>query len=94
MLDDVKLEATGKLSESTTNLDIMLGRLGNHVLANGKVDRVLQVTSGSRERWRLVNTANGRFFHLATDPFHAPGEPRWSAWPRWLLEPQEENSQL
>lgn len=64
VLDDVKLDATGKLSESTTSLDIMLGRLGNHVLANGQVGSVLQVASGSRERWRFVNTANGRFFNL------------------------------
>ena len=29
VLDDVKLEATGKLSEKTDNLDLMLGRQGN-----------------------------------------------------------------
>jgi hypothetical protein len=29
VLDDVKLESTGKLSERTDNLDLMLGRQGN-----------------------------------------------------------------
>ena len=64
VLDDVKLNASGSLSESTTSLDIMLGRLGNFVLANGRVGSVLPVQSGSRERWHLVNSANGRFFNL------------------------------
>lgn len=64
VLDDVKLNASGTLSDSTTSLDIMLGRLGNFVLANGKIGSVVQVVSGSRERWRLVNTANGRYFNL------------------------------
>ena len=64
VFDDVKLDASGTLSESTTSLDIMLGRLGNFLLANGKVDSTVAVASGSRERWRIVNTANGRYFNL------------------------------
>ncbi len=64
VLDDVKLEASGKLSETTDNLDIMLGRQGNVLLVNGRSDRSLEVAAGTRERWRFVNSANGRYFNL------------------------------
>lgn len=64
VLDDVKLEATGKLSTDTTPLDVMLGRQGNVVLANGVQGGRIVVRSGARERWRFVNSANGRYFRL------------------------------
>lgn len=64
VLDDVKIESDGKLSERTELLDIMLGRLGNVVLINGRQRPTIDVASGSRERWRFVNAANGRYFNL------------------------------
>ena len=64
VLDDVKLESTGKLSERTDNLDLMLGRQGNVVLINGRQRPSLSVAAGTRERWRFVNAANGRYFNL------------------------------
>lgn len=64
MLDDVKLESTGQLSTQTTQLDLMMGRQGNVLLVNGKPDRELSCSDGTRERWRFVNSANGRFFNL------------------------------
>jgi FtsP/CotA-like multicopper oxidase with cupredoxin domain len=64
VLDDVKLEATGKLSETTDNLDLMLGRQGNVVLVNGRQRPSIAAAANSRERWRFVNTANGRYFNL------------------------------
>ena len=64
VLDDVKLEATGKLSERTDNLDLMLGRQGNIVMINGRQRATLTTAAGTRERWRFVNAANGRFFNL------------------------------
>ena len=70
VLDDVKLEADGKLSEDTTQLDVMLGRQGNVILANGIRDGQIVARSGARERWRFVNAANGRFFNLRL-PKHA-----------------------
>ncbi len=36
VLDDVKIESTGKFSTVTDNLDIMLGRQGNVLLVNGR----------------------------------------------------------
>jgi FtsP/CotA-like multicopper oxidase with cupredoxin domain len=64
VLDDVKVEASGQLSTTTDNLDIMLGRQGNVVLVNGRTSPVVAAVSGSRERWRIVNAANGRYFNL------------------------------
>jgi FtsP/CotA-like multicopper oxidase with cupredoxin domain len=65
VLDDVKLDANGLLNEETTELDRMLGRQGNVLLINGQQAPVqLQVAAGSRERWRFVNAANGRYFNL------------------------------
>ena len=70
VLDDVKLEATGKLSTTTEPLDMMMGRQGNVLLANGHTGATLEAEAGSRERWRFVNSANGRYFNLAV-----PGHP-------------------
>ncbi len=65
VLDDVKLNADGALNEDTTELDRMLGRQGNVLLVNGQpAPARLKVASGSRERWRFVNAANGRYFNL------------------------------
>jgi FtsP/CotA-like multicopper oxidase with cupredoxin domain len=64
VLDDVKLESSGKLSDRTEALDLMLGRMGNVVLVNGRQQPAIEVATGSRERWRFVNSANGRYFNL------------------------------
>lgn len=65
VLDDVKLAATGQLSTATDNLDLMLGRQGNVLLVNGREKPTVQAAADSRERWRIVNTANGHYFQLA-----------------------------
>jgi FtsP/CotA-like multicopper oxidase with cupredoxin domain len=70
VLDDVKLEANGELSETTDANDLMLGRQGNVVLANGRSGGQIEVKNGARERWRFVNAANGRYFNL-----RLPGRP-------------------
>ena len=65
VLDDVKLNAAGTLNEETTELDRMMGRQGNVLLVNGqRAPLALRVAAGSRERWRFVNAANGRYFNL------------------------------
>jgi FtsP/CotA-like multicopper oxidase with cupredoxin domain len=65
VLDEVKLNADGTLNRDTSELDRMLGRQGNVLLVNGQHAPVdLEVAAGSRERWRFVNAANGRFFNL------------------------------
>jgi FtsP/CotA-like multicopper oxidase with cupredoxin domain len=65
VIDDVKIESTGELSQVTTPLDLMVGRMGNVRTVNGKRAPVnVTMATGGRERWRFVNTANGRFFNL------------------------------
>lgn len=64
VLDDVKLLGSGQLDERVDPLDIMLGRPGNVLLVNGMRDGRIVVPSGSRERWRVVNASNGRYFNL------------------------------
>ncbi|MBA3671331.1 MAG: multicopper oxidase family protein [Gemmatimonadaceae bacterium] len=64
VVDDVKLEANGHLSQRIDALDLMLGRQGNVVLVNGRQRPSIEVGAGSRERWRFVNSANGRYFNL------------------------------
>jgi FtsP/CotA-like multicopper oxidase with cupredoxin domain len=64
VLDDVKLEPSGALSDVTDDLDVMLGRQGNVILANGRSGGEIIVRNGARERWRFVNAANGRYFNL------------------------------
>jgi FtsP/CotA-like multicopper oxidase with cupredoxin domain len=65
VLDDVKLESSGLLSPTITALDLMVGRQGNVLLVNGEPQPRLEAPAGARERWRLLNTANGTFFNVA-----------------------------
>ena len=78
MLDDVKLNADGSLSDDTDQLDVMLGRQGNVILANGVQGGRIEVASGARERWRFINAANGRYFNLRL-PGHSLRVIGWDA---------------
>lgn len=64
VLDDVKVESSGKLSETITGLDLMVGRQGNVLLVNGEKAPRLESPAGGRERWRLLNSANGTYFNV------------------------------
>ncbi len=64
VVDDVKVTSDGRLSTDTDEMDTMMGRQGNVLLVNGKRMGELRVQAGGRERWRIVNAANGRFFKL------------------------------
>jgi len=64
VLDDVKLDANGDLAGDWSLDDILHGRQGNVLLVNGVPSPDLHTTAGSRERWRLVNTSNGRLLDL------------------------------
>jgi FtsP/CotA-like multicopper oxidase with cupredoxin domain len=65
VLDDVKVESSGQLSETITGLDLMVGRMGNVLLVNGEKLPRLDAPAGGRERWRLLNSANGTFFNVS-----------------------------
>jgi len=64
--DDLRLDATNQVSEFVlTGHDLMAGRVGNLLLANGK-NGVLRATipRGGIERWRVVLASNALSFGL------------------------------
>ena len=79
MVDDLLLDGSGNIApadtgsahlqdpatgEVTMTFDGMMGRQGNRLLLNGKINPILHVRPGSVERWRFINSANARFFRL------------------------------
>lgn len=63
-LDDIKVESNGMLSQTITGLDLMVGRQGNVLLVNGEKLPRLEAPARARERWRLLNSANGTYFNV------------------------------
>jgi FtsP/CotA-like multicopper oxidase with cupredoxin domain len=77
VLDDILLLADGSIAPRETGpahivengqmsmrFSSMMGRQGNYLLVNGVAQPWIDVQAGTVERWRLVNTANSRFFNL------------------------------
>ena len=67
VLDDLLVDpSTGGIDMSVGTRAAMMGREGNLALVNGTRSNVeLSVRAGETRRWRIVNTANARFFRLA-----------------------------
>ncbi len=67
--DDIKLGANGAIAAfAVSGMDIMHGRAGNTLLLNGTSELpTLTVRSGTRERWRFFNGANGRTMSLSVE---------------------------
>lgn len=70
VLDDARLKSDGSLDEYLDDTGKMMGREGNTLLVNGVPTPTFHARPGATLRLRLVNTANGRFFHL-----RLPGRP-------------------
>ncbi len=64
VLDDIKLDKDGKVTEYLDDSSRMMGREGNTLLVNGAANARVAIGPGDVVRLRLVNTANGRFFNL------------------------------
>lgn len=64
VLDDIKLDKAGKLSEYLDDNSRMMGREGNTLLVNGVTNGRVAIDPGALVRLRIVNVANGRFFNL------------------------------
>lgn len=66
VLDDIRLDEDGQVAPFTTaGMDLMHGRTGNILLANGKeVPLKTTIAAGSVERWRLVLASNALDFAL------------------------------
>lgn len=67
VLDDVGLADDGSIDVALDMDDAMLGRRGPVITVNGGPPGMVTSERGAVERWRLVNTANGRYFDLAAD---------------------------
>src|SRR6185369_7368815 len=66
VLSDIGLDGTGGFEppDSGGTTGMAFGREGNHLLVNGREHPRLVVRAGAPQRWRVVNAAKSRFFHL------------------------------
>ncbi len=64
VLDDVALGDDGAIGLDANQDDIVFGRRGDVLLVNGAIPGVARARAGAVERWRLLNSSNGRFFAL------------------------------
>lgn len=65
VLDDVDLAPDGSIDLQPGHDDHHFGRHGEQLLVNGRPPGRVAAIAGSVERWRFVNTANGRHFALS-----------------------------
>lgn len=61
---DLRLAADGTMPASTM-VDLMNGRVGDHVLVNGRKNASIEVPAGTRRRFRFYNATNARFLRLS-----------------------------
>jgi bilirubin oxidase len=66
MFTDLRIDTGGHMMGWTAD-DMMNGRLGDHVLANGRRNPLLVAAPGATLRLRLINATNARFLRLAFD---------------------------
>jgi bilirubin oxidase len=66
MFTDLRVDAAGGMT-GWTAADMMNGRVGDHLLVNGRRNPVLAASPGSSLRLRLFNATNARFLRLAFD---------------------------
>ena len=64
VLDDLLLDSNWQLSEFD-DMQAMVGRQGNVILANGWAHPIVDVARGGLHRFRFINAANARYFRLA-----------------------------
>ena len=66
VLSDIALEADGRLApaDSGGGLGTLFGREGNVILVNGRQFPTIHARSGLRQRWRIINTSQARYFQL------------------------------
>lgn len=66
MFTDLRIDATGRMTGWTVD-DMMNGRMGDHVLVNGRRNPSLVSAPGTTLRLRLFNATNARYLRLAPD---------------------------
>src|SRR6478736_3980896 len=75
ILDDLKLDAEGKVAPFGDEHEHHAGREGEVRLVNGMLEPELDIPAGTIERWRIVDAANTRFVRLSIGgkPFEVIG---------------------
>ena len=66
VVSDTTLTDDGEVA-AVSRRQVMAGREGELVLVNGQLRPRIDVTSGSPQRWRVVNACTSRFLELALD---------------------------
>ena len=66
MFTDLRVDAIGRMTGWTAE-DMMNGRVGDHVLVNGRRNPLLVTAPGATLRLRLINATNARYLRLAVD---------------------------
>lgn len=66
MLSDIGVDSDGSLmpNDSGGALGTLFGREGNLILVNGQVAPALHARAGLRQRWRVINASQSRYFQL------------------------------
>lgn len=67
LLSDIGLEQDGSLvpADSGGDLGTLFGREGNVMLVNGRHQPQIHARAGLRQRWRIINASQSRYFQLA-----------------------------
>ena len=67
MLSDIGVDPDGSLqpNDSGGDLGTLFGREGNVLLVNGRVDPAIHARAGLRQRWRVINASQSRYFQLS-----------------------------
>lgn len=89
MLDDVELDDDGAVVIEPSHDDVLFGRRGNVLLVNGRLPGHAPARGGTVERWRLVDTSNGRYFSISL-PGHRLRVIGWDGGP--VAEPYDVDS--
>ena len=61
---DLRLASDGSMPANTM-IDMMNGRIGDHLLVNGQKNPVLTLKQGEKRRFRLFNATNARYLRLS-----------------------------
>jgi FtsP/CotA-like multicopper oxidase with cupredoxin domain len=66
VLKDITL-LNGEPAPHSTMMDFMMGKEGDVVTVNGRVNPRLAMKAGQVQRWRVMNGSNARFYRVALD---------------------------
>ncbi len=66
VISDITLDASGRIP-TASGMTAMMGREGDLILVNGRMNPRLSARPGERERWRIVNACSARYLRLRLD---------------------------